>query len=352
MSYMLSLQEKYTVHLYINHKLKNLALKDKNYKYYIEYLENRKSLIIYKKAPKSIVKKIFYKIIARLKCISYNDYLYYKSFRAFDYTHVHSVLKCVYQNCELKDSMNLSFEHIYEVTSPDIVKMLAYNSQILMKIDKISCVSENVYKLMSNLLADIRSDVKILKPNSAFYLPTEAYEYSLKDKEKIVLFAHRLINRKNPTKYLEAVELLSKEYSDWKFLIYGAGEMRQEIIEMVERIGKNVEYGYTTEISELQKRSSIFVSIIEPDNYPSQSVLEAMYFGNAVVLSDTGCSKKMFYYNNGVVIQSIDKISIYKGIKDIIDSNRIYDMQKKSVELVRKKYTTKKYLDYLESMYS
>ena len=53
---------------------------------------------------------------------------------------------------------------------------------------------------------------------------------------------------------------------------------------------------------EVLLKTNIFVSLIEPDNYPSQSVMEAMDSCNALLLSDTGFSKE-FIDNNGFLTQ-------------------------------------------------
>ena len=55
--------------------------------------------------------------------------------------------------------------------------------------------------------------------------------------------------------------------------------------------------GRVNDISDYLMHSKIYVSLIEPDNYPSQSIFEAMYYGNALVCSNTGDSNK-FINNN------------------------------------------------------
>ena len=116
---------------------------------------------------------------------------------------------------------------------------------------------------------------------------------------------------KNPDLFLEAAIRLSKKYPDIIFHIMGEGRLSQEINNKVHSSGLiNIKFhGFHPHPTEILANTSVFVSIQTTNNYPSQSVLEAMGCGNAIIATDVGDTRMFINENNGILIDlEVDKL--------------------------------------------
>lgn len=262
---------------------------------------------------------------------------------------VHVVL---YSNATL---LSVFFERIignskyyYEITSPDVAVSSATKTLVRYGFlyDKLIFVSESVEKRLSN----IKPEKKYVRKQPLAYL---AKGQSKVEKENLVVYAHRLIERKNPLLAVQAFEKLAKSTPDWNFYICGDGELKEEVENKV-ALAKlpNLEYkGYIYDMDSLMKRSKIFVSLIEPDNYPSQSVFNAMANGNAIVVSDTGSSKNKFINTNGYAVELCAE-SISEHINILINRNEVAECADNSIMLYKTKYGQDLYFEESKRIYS
>lgn len=238
-------------------------------------------------------------------------------------------------------------KYLYEVTSPDVAQSSA--TKRLLKYDFLSdqliCVSKSVEE---RLAAPEKVKVYTRQQPLAYFSSDET---SLK-KEKLVVYAHRLVARKNPLLATQAFTILAAEFPGWRFYICGDGELRNEVEAAVLSAKlQNFQYrGYVYEMDKLMERSKVFVSLIEPDNYPSQSVFNAMANGNALIVSDTGSSKDKFIKDNGYAVDlTVD--DIVKHVRKLIIDNEVLKSSKKSFELFNSKYKPELYFDECKSLY-
>jgi len=119
-----------------------------------------------------------------------------------------------------------------------------------------------------------------------------------------VAFAGRLEKDKNPVLFLEAAIILSEKYPEIIFHIMGEGRLSLEIKNKVHSSGLvNIKFhGFHPQPTEILSDTSVFVSIQTTNNYPSQSVLEAMGCGNAIIATDVGDTRMFINENNGILI--------------------------------------------------
>lgn len=179
-----------------------------------------------------------------------------------------------------------------EVTSPDRARAIPdlFSDAFFASVSTLACVSSNVANI---LLAGMKSRGYERFADRVQYYSSpyfEAKEHGSLDKEKLVVCASRFVDRKNVHVFAEAAARAATRLPDWRFEIYGKGELEGRIREIVAgRIAEdNYKIGYVDNLYERLKKSSLFVSLIEPDNYPSQSIMEAMTCENALLLSNTG----------------------------------------------------------------
>lgn len=112
------------------------------------------------------------------------------------------------------------------------------------------------------------------------------------NKDRLVVSASRFAHRKNVVRIAQALAIALPRLPGWTAQVMGQGEDDAEIRHALESLAaeSRVTVGYEPNVEEVFRRSRIYISLIEPDNYPSQAVMEAMHFGNALILSDNGDS--------------------------------------------------------------
>ncbi len=157
-----------------------------------------------------------------------------------------------------------------------------------------------------------------------------------------VAFCSRLEPDKNPLMFLEAVNMILKKHRKIKFHLLGEGSLVNEIREYIDinNLNEHINFRFHPNPPEIFKETSVFVSLQKNTNYPSQSVLEAMACGNAVIASNVGDTSSLINKNNGLLVplepgkiaEAIDTLINQKeltlslgknGRKDVIDTHNI-----------------------------
>ena len=125
-------------------------------------------------------------------------------------------------------------------------------------------------------------------------------------REKWVVFAGRLEKAKNPLLFLDALDRISTEMraAGWKAFLLGGGGLQPEIEAFIRarNLGDLVTVERVVDTATRLCRSGIYVSLQDGENYPSQSLLEAMAAGNAVVATDVGDTRRLVGPESGVLI--------------------------------------------------
>jgi glycosyltransferase involved in cell wall biosynthesis len=168
-----------------------------------------------------------------------------------------------------------------------------------------------------------------------------------KDKLSIA-FAGRLEKDKNPMLYLDAVSPLAAKYPNVEFHIMGEGRLSSAVEEKVNSLGlpNIIFHGFVPNPTEIFSETSVFVSIQTTNNYPSQSVLEAMACENAVIATDVGDTRMFINENNGTLI-SLEKEQLQRAIeKYILNPEVALEKGKYASQYVRREFTIEKAADY------
>lgn len=241
---------------------------------------------------------------------------------------------------------------LFEVTSPDIADQLVCSyPEIIPEEVLMHAVSPSVAASLRKRFNNRRIiEAPILFPSID---PIESRKPEIEKKEKRIVFAHRLIPRKNGQLFAKVARRFLAVHPDWRVAIRGKGpdesKMREEL--NAEILEGKVEFGYVTDIQADLYRSSIFVSIISPDNYPSQSIVEAMIAGNALLLSETGQSCEMFLDGNGDS-SPLDEDSVVACLKSLVsDAEKLNAMCRRSNEIASEKFSQARYLQHLMHVY-
>lgn len=182
--------------------------------------------------------------------------------------------------------------------------------------------------------------------------------YLATTKENTVCFAGRLIPEKNPLLFVEAIRTLVGEHLEevkgWKFGIYGKGPLGNFIAKRISDYGLEdfVTLDSRANLALVLRKSSIFVSIQETENYPSQSMLEAMACGNAVVATDVGETRKLISDTTGRLMADAHPHSLAKELLRLMENcSERQRLGSEAAKLIRQKHTVEEFAGYLLSLW-
>ena len=126
-------------------------------------------------------------------------------------------------------------------------------------------------------------------------------------KENTIVFIARMIPEKNPIMLLDAAKMVAEtlRQKNYKVLIYGDGPLSGEIISYIRENGLSdiVFFNGVKSAFEVLPMARIFCSLQEFENYPSQSLLEAIASGCYCIATDVGNTGKLVRPAFGVLIQ-------------------------------------------------
>jgi glycosyltransferase involved in cell wall biosynthesis len=218
--------------------------------------------------------------------------------------------------------------------------------------DIIDFLSEDLFK-------KVEKRVKLNRKTKISVSPCTFKDFSrfipAKTKENMVVFCSRLTPIKNPLLFLESIShfnKLAKENISTLFVLLGDGSLMQAVIDFKQKgcLNNLLIAGEVSNPEEFLSRSLIFVSIQTNNNYPSQSLLEAMACENAVVASNVGETDKLISGEEGILV-NLDPIEIGDAIHRLIsDTDLCKRMGEKARLKVLADHNPKKYIDYFYSL--
>lgn len=133
-----------------------------------------------------------------------------------------------------------------------------------------------------------------------------SHYYPADTKEKWIVFAGRLEPFKNPHLFVSAVSLAANVLREngWKCLLLGGGILSADVEEQISALGLSdlIEVDSVADLSPKLNRSMVYTSIQKTENYPSQSLLESMASGNAIIATDVGDTRRIVDEEVGLLI--------------------------------------------------
>lgn len=202
------------------------------------------------------------------------------------------------------------------------------------------------------ILEGVRERGVKVKEESVSITPCSFTDYSkckIGDKKSFqVAFAGRLEKDKNPDIFIDAAIILANKYQDIIFHIMGDGRLSAEVGERVKKSElPNIKfYGFHPQPTDILADTSVFVSIQTTNNYPSQSVLEAMGCGNVTIASDVGDTRMFINEANGILIK-LNTDDLVAAIEKLyLDRKLCRKMGEYSYNYVRDNHTIEKMSEY------
>ena len=181
----------------------------------------------------------------------------------------------------------------------------------------------------SNTMKNIILNKKRL--NNINVIPYGVYikKSKTKKKEKIILYAGRLFERKGVQYLLRASTKLPR---DWKIIVAGEGYYKQNLINFAKTIKTKVEFtGWLSkqELHKLYRKSSIFVLPSLEESF-GIVLAEGMMYSNAIITSKgTACEEVVG--NSGILVQKKNVEELEKALLSLISNKKLLkNYQKKA----------------------
>lgn len=217
--------------------------------------------------------------------------------------------------------------------------------------------SDHVDFLSPFVLNGVRERGINLRERSVSVAPSSFADYSQcesGDKSRFqVAFSARLEKDKNPEVFLEAALRLSEKYPEIVFHIMGEGRLSESIRERAKNSGRTniIFHGFHPMPSRILAQTSVFVSVQSTNNYPSQSVLEAMACGNAIVATDVGDTRMFVNERNGILIKSSTE-QLISAVERLYKSRELTkDLGNYAYSYVRKEHTIENSAKYYLTLF-
>ncbi|MDW8403887.1 glycosyltransferase [Chloroflexus sp.] len=214
----------------------------------------------------------------------------------------------------------------------------------------VSCLTETIAQKYKQLISDSEAVKRI------FVAPCSFIDYSrvsVAQKERLIAFSGRMEKLKNPELFVSAIEILAKRRKDFRAVMLGYGSLQHKVDHLISKknMSSIVSRYYSTDPLSVLRKASIFVSLQEFDNYPSQALMEGMASGCAVIASDRGETKKLVTDDVGFLVPLCAE-AIAERMNQMLDQyDKTIAMGQRAREKVMEEHTVERYTAYLEGIY-
>jgi len=256
----------------------------------------------------------------------------------------------------LKKILGFTLIHSYNDSSlssisKSLFRVLSSEYLVLKHCDKIDFLSRGIVPRLEKQIDQIDESRISISPNS--FINYGNY-YPDNSKENSVVFMSRLVKIKNPILFLKAIEIANLKYnmSNINYYILGTGPLENTIKNYIlsNRIKNVYCKGEVNRPWEYLQKSKVFVSVQKDENYPSQSLLEAMACENAIIASDVGETRLLVTVGEGILVK-LNEEEIAKALCKLFTTPCLIEKlginaRKKAVE----NHNIEKYVEYFYSI--
>jgi glycosyltransferase involved in cell wall biosynthesis len=177
-------------------------------------------------------------------------------------------------------------------------------------------------------------------------------------KQPWVVFSGRLIPEKDPMMFVQACALARERMKDrtteLRMFLLGDGPLRADVEALIEKqgLGPWMTVGWNDQVESVLSRAAVFVSVQRTDNYPSQSLLEAMASGTAIVATDVGLTRKLVDDQVGRLVSATPNAVAEAIVELLANPGQTAAMGLRARERVVQQHSLERYLDYIQSVYA
>jgi len=167
-------------------------------------------------------------------------------------------------------------------------------------------------------------------------------QFNLRDDEIAIGILAVLRQFKRHDLFLEMAKAIIEKYPDKKlvFIIAGDGPKKNSINKIINELNLTSHVkllGHVNKVSEFLSALDILVLSSDSCEGVSQSVMQALFMGKAVVATNSGSTNDLFNNNNFQLVGTDSSVELVKGISYYIDNDEI----KRNGVLIDEKFSLK-----------
>ena len=238
-------------------------------------------------------------------------------------------------------AMNLKLPYIVSLRGSDV----PFYSKKYFLLDKLifKRLSKKIWRNSKAVIAN-SVDLKTLALESAprqkievIYNGVDTEEFKPSNKttqEFTVISTSRLIERKGIEYLIDGFIKFNKKYKDSKLLLVGKGNLEKELKEKIEKAGVQNRIDFLGivnhyKIADYYRKADVFV-LPSLNEGMSNSLLEAMASGLAIITTNTGGAKELIGENSGIIINKENSDDIFNALEKLYLDRKILNGLKKA----------------------
>lgn len=313
-------------------------------KFVIEYLKNKRITIIKTNNE--------FKLLSSLWSLN-TDILHLVTINT-SFIFVYSLLKLFRKKFEIILSLNSYDLCIGNYKS--FLQKVSYHKLVKI-VHKIDCLYPSYVENIKKISNEISSNkVKVFYPENSF---TDLNKFQPSyNKKRIIVFASRLIDQKNPILAIQAINECKDDIrrNKYKVIFAGGGPLFSFIKGYIKdnNLDDIVEMTGNIDLSKMLPTSSIFLSIQDVENYPSQSLLEAIATGNYIIASDVGDTKRVVKKDFGK-LTNLNKSEMVNAVLEAInltcEEERMSIIVDAARDFANENFKIDKYSDHIKKVW-
>ncbi len=201
-----------------------------------------------------------------------------------------------------------------------IEKIMAKFTDVIININKedYEITKEKLRPKKCYLLNGVGLDLSKYKKLSATEIIEKKKELAIKDNDFVVLMIAELNKNKNHIQLINAMKILSTQYSNIKVLCIGDGGLREKLEQeiTVKQLQNNIfMLGYRQDVNELINISNIGILLSHREGLP-RNIMEFMACGRKVIATDIrGCRDLICNDRVGTLVKIDDYEATAKAIE-------------------------------------
>ncbi|WP_169736076.1 glycosyltransferase [Crocinitomix catalasitica] len=180
------------------------------------------------------------------------------------------------------------------------------------------------------------------------------------EKSNTFIFASRLDNQKKPDWYIHAVKHLvdrkKVDWTNWNFDLYGHGPLLDELKTLTVELGLDniINFKQSNTLHDVFPKTKVYISTQDFENFPSLSMMEAMFHRNIILARNVGQTDLLVKNNtNGFILDEDSPLSLCIKMEGVItlDENEQLKMMENSKKSMDEIHTPKAFIDQIESFW-
>jgi glycosyltransferase involved in cell wall biosynthesis len=294
----------------------------------------------------------YFKYTSRLFYPFYIIYLFYK--KKCSSIHVATSIVDYLLLVRLLNIFRIPYCITFAAASPE---MAAYSQErMIKKWKKVLSLAKNVDVLNPKNTVNIHSSKKFISPNSFPYLPIfkniPRDKFLNAERKDLIVFCGTFVHQKNPLLALDGFyEYIagSERKHNAQLIMIGRGELKEMLVDKANQINNRlgseaIVFKDESSLVDVLSEAKIFLSLQDFDNYPSQSLMEAMLFCNSIISIDNGDTRKLVDpAKNNILLQSKDPKALGEAIQSLLCN---WELNTLNHDLIINNFTVEKFLDY------